>query len=207
MLGNVAFTVIPTGVWVWYLPQLQCCHVRPPLWVLCMALDKYRRWKTWKCIAIAIALCHLKNTPRHIDKNRELKQWGRERRRERYKTIDLIQYRIQSLHVGMPWNATTWFICHENKRNVGICWKKVWLVSNWTQHMLTSCNIAQHGVQTNAIRALKLHWGNTEGGGGRGWEASSPLHSNSKRVSQWDRSLVLLPPTPPSPPPPSVLIY
>ena len=28
--------------------------------------------------------------------------------------------------------------------------QNVSLVSNWTQHMPTSCNIAQHGVQTNA---------------------------------------------------------
>ena len=53
-----------------------------------MALDEYRPQR--KCITIATALCHLENTPRHISKNRELKQWGRERRRERYKTIDLI---------------------------------------------------------------------------------------------------------------------
>ena len=31
-----------------------------------MALDEHRRWKTRKCIAITIALCHLENTPRHI---------------------------------------------------------------------------------------------------------------------------------------------
>ena len=46
MLGNVAFTVIPRGVWVWYLPKtrvkLQYCHVRPPLW-RSMNTDQARR--------------------------------------------------------------------------------------------------------------------------------------------------------------------
>ena len=37
-----------------------------------MALDECRRWKTRKCIAIAIVLCHLENTPSHINKNKEL---------------------------------------------------------------------------------------------------------------------------------------
>ena len=54
-----------------------------------MALDEYK-WKSRKCFAIAIVLCHLENTPSHINKNRKLKQRGWERQRERYKTIDLI---------------------------------------------------------------------------------------------------------------------
>ena len=113
--------------------KLQYCHLRPPLW----RSMNTRRWKTRKCIVIAIALCHLENTPRHINKNRELKQWGRERGRERYKTIKLIT------SCG---NATTWFICHENKRNVGICCAKSLTgfkldarYANIMQHSLTWC--------------------------------------------------------------------
>ena len=141
MLGNVAFTVIPGfDIYPKLFAKLQCCHVRPPI----MALDKRRRWKTRKCIAFAFVLCHLENTPSHINKNRELKQRGRECQRECYKTIDLIT----------EYNHFMWECNHlahrspKNKRNVGICWAK--LVSNWTQHMPTSCNIGQHGVQTNA---------------------------------------------------------
>ena len=85
-----------------------------------MALDEYRRWKTQKCIAIAIILSHLQNTPSHISKNRELKQRGQERQRECHKTIDLIT----------EYNHFTWECNHlahwspENKTNVGICWAK-----------------------------------------------------------------------------------
>ena len=77
-------------------------------------VDEYRRRKTRKCI------CHLENTPSHINKNRELKQRGRERQRKRYKTIDLIT----------EYNNFMWECNHlahrsqENKRNVGICWAK-----------------------------------------------------------------------------------
>ena len=76
------------------------------------------RWKTRKCIAFV--LCHLENTPSHINKNRELKQRERERQRESYKTIDLIT----------KYNHFMWECNHlahrspENKRNVGICWAK-----------------------------------------------------------------------------------
>ena len=66
-----------------------------------MAVDEYRRWKTRKCIAIAIILCFLENTPSNINKNIELKQRGKERQEELYKTIDLITVLMQSLHVGM----------------------------------------------------------------------------------------------------------
>ena len=36
------------------------------------------------------------------------------------------------------------------KKMLAYVGQKVWVVSNWTQHMPTSCNIGQHGVQTNA---------------------------------------------------------
>ena len=81
-----------------------------------MALNECRRWKTRKCVAFAFVLCHLENTPSHINKNRELKQRGR----ECYKTIDLIT----------EYNHFMWECNHlahrsaENKRNVGICWAK-----------------------------------------------------------------------------------
>ena len=137
MLGNVAFTAIPRGVSLWYLPKTLCeTAILSPSSAI-MALDEYRRWKTRKCIVIAIALCHLENTARHINKNRELQQWGRGRGRERYKTIKLIT------SCG---NATTWFICHENKRNVGICCAKSLTgfkldarYANIMQHSLTWC--------------------------------------------------------------------
>ena len=71
-------------------------------------VDEYRRWKTRKCI------CHLENTPTHINKNRELKQRGRERQRERYKTIDLItEYTITSCG-----NATTWLVGHRRTKEM-----------------------------------------------------------------------------------------
>ena len=69
MLGNVPFKVIPREVCKLFA-KLQCCHVQSAI----MALDEYRRWKTRKCIAFAIVLCHLENTPSHINKNSELKQ-------------------------------------------------------------------------------------------------------------------------------------
>ena len=56
----------------------------------------------------------------HKQEQRELKQWGRERQRERYKTIDLIT----------DYNHFMWECSHlahrspENKRNVGIGWAK-----------------------------------------------------------------------------------
>ena len=60
---------------------------------------------------------------------------------------DRPNYRIQSLHVGMqlPGSSVT-----RTKEMLAYVGQKVWLVSNWTQHMPTSCNIAQHGEQTNA---------------------------------------------------------
>ena len=76
--------------------------------------------ETRKCIAFAFVLCHLENTPSHINKNRELKQLGRECQQECYKTIDLIT----------EYNNFTWECNHlahrspENKRSVGICWAK-----------------------------------------------------------------------------------
>ena len=62
-----------------------------------------------------------------------------------------LNYRIQSLDVGIqPW---TWLIGHRKTKEMlaYVGQKKFdWFQSNWTQHMPTSCNIAQHGVQTNA---------------------------------------------------------
>ena len=55
--------------------------------------------------------------------------------------------RIQSLHVGMQPTGSSVTRTKEMLAYVG---QHVWLVSNWTQHMPTSCNIGQHGVQTNA---------------------------------------------------------
>ena len=107
-----------------------------------MALDEYRRWKTRRCIAIAIILCHLENTLSHISKNRELKQRGREYQQECYKTMDLIT----------EYNHFMWECNHlvhrspENKRNVGICWAKSLtgfkldaIYANIMQHSQTWC--------------------------------------------------------------------
>ena len=115
-----------------------------------MALNEYRRWKTRKFIAIAIVLCLFENTPSHINKNRELKQRGRESQRECYKTIYLIT----------EYNHFMWECNHlvhrspENKRNVGICWAK-----GLTGFKLdaTYANIMQHSVQTNAACCVRLH--------------------------------------------------
>ena len=147
MLGNVAFTVILEGSMGLILPKALCQTAMLSRSSAIMALDEYRRWKKRKCIAVAFVLCHLENTPSHINKNRELRQRGRERQRECYKTIDS-NYRIQSLSCE---NATIWLIGHRRtKEMLAYVGQKVWLVSNWTQHMPTSCNIVQHGVQMNA---------------------------------------------------------
>ena len=98
-----------------------------------MALDEYRPWKTWKCIAIAIALCHLENTPRHINKNGELKQWGRERRRERYKTIDLI---TEYNHFMWECNHLVHWSWEQKK-----CWHMLGKKFDWFQ---TGRNTCQH---------------------------------------------------------------
>ena len=88
-VGQCCFLrLIPRRVWVWYLPQTLwetnvVTFVRHYVWHLMNTDDG----KPWKCIAIAIAFYHLENTPRHINKNRELKQWRWERQWERYKTI------------------------------------------------------------------------------------------------------------------------
>ena len=47
-------------------------------------------------------------------------------------------------------HVTTCFIVTRTKEMLAYVGKEVRLVSNRTQHMPTSCNIAQHGVQTNA---------------------------------------------------------
>ena len=101
-----------------------------------MFVDEYRRRKTRKCI------CHLENTPSHINKNRKLKQRGWERQRERYKTTDLIT----------EYNHFMWECNHlahrspENKRSVGRCWAKCLtgykldaIYANIMQHSPTWC--------------------------------------------------------------------
>ena len=128
-LGDPGFDIYPK-----LFAKLECYHICPPF----LVLDECRRWKTRKCIAFAFVLCHLENTSSHINKIRELKQRGRECQREYYKTVDLIT----------EYNHFTWECNHpvHRSREQKKCWH---MVSNWTQHM-TTCNIAQHGVQTNA---------------------------------------------------------
>ena len=124
------YRVIPRGVWVLYLPRTLCENTMLSHSFAMKALDEYRRRKTRKCIAIAIALCHLENIPRHINKNRELKQWGR-------------WTSTRTLRMQPPGSSVT-----RTKEMLAYVGQKVWLVSNWTQHMSTSCNIAQrlHGA-------------------------------------------------------------
>ena len=144
MLGNVAFTVIPRGVWVWYLPKTLCETTVLSRSSAMMALDEYRPQR--KCITIATALCHLENTPRHISKNRELKQWGRERRREGYKTIDLIT----------EYNHFLWECNHlvHRPRELKKCWHMLGKRLTGFKLDATYANIMQHiaqqDVQTNA---------------------------------------------------------
>ena len=91
MSGNVAFYGNTEGSLGLIFSQTLC---ETTMLSRSSAIMHGARWiqtmENAKCIAIAIAiaLCHLENTPRHINKNRELKQWGRERRRQRYKTRD-----------------------------------------------------------------------------------------------------------------------
>ena len=71
--------------------------------------------------------------------HRELKQWAR-------------TGTLQNTFISCG-NATTWFICHENKRNVGICWAK-----SFTGFKLdaTYANIMQHSPTwcTNELNML-----------------------------------------------------
>ena len=75
MLGNVAFTVM-TGESGFDIYPKTCCETAmlSRSSAIMAQLDEYRRWNTRKCIAFAMVLCHLENTPSHINKNRELKQ-------------------------------------------------------------------------------------------------------------------------------------
>ena len=104
-----------------------------------MALDECRRWKTRKCIAIAIALCYLENTPSHINKNRELfKERGRKRQRERYKTTDLIteynHFVWECSHVAHP-------VTGEQKK----CWHMLGKKFDWFRTgRKIYANIMQH---------------------------------------------------------------
>ena len=56
---------------------------------------------------------------------------------------------------NMLWHASSITKTKEMLADVG---QKVWLVSNFTQHVPTSCNIAQHGVQTNATCCAQQCW-------------------------------------------------
>ena len=104
-----------------------------------MVLDEYRRWKMRKCIAIAIVLCHLENTSSHINKNnRELKQRGRERQRECYKTIDLI-----TEYDHFMWECN--HLVHRSREQKK-CWHMLGKKFDWFQIKLdaTYANIMQH---------------------------------------------------------------
>ena len=126
--------------------ELQFCHVRPPLWRSMNTNDGKRENASLLLLFSTI----LKITPNHINKNRELKQRGRERQRERHKTIDLIT----------EYNHFMWECNHlahrspENKRNVGICWAKSLTgfkldatYANSMQHSPTWCTNGRNMLQ------------------------------------------------------------
>ena len=78
MLGNVAFMVIPWGsgfdIYPKLFAKLQCCHICPQLWRSMNTDDG----KCENASLLHFILCYLENTLSHINKNRELKQRGRE---------------------------------------------------------------------------------------------------------------------------------
>ena len=73
--------------------KLQCCHVCPPLW-RSINTDDGKRENASLLLLFSSILKILPVTD--INKNRELKQRGRECQRERYKTIDLRWYVTRS---------------------------------------------------------------------------------------------------------------
>ena len=46
-------------------------------------------------------------------------------------------------------HIVTYFFDHENTINVGVCLEKIWAFVNFTRHVRTSRNIAQHGVKSD----------------------------------------------------------
>ena len=70
-VGQCCFFGNTDGSLVWYPPKTLYETAMLSRSSAIMALDEYRRWKTRKWIAIAIALCHFENTPSHINKNPE----------------------------------------------------------------------------------------------------------------------------------------
>ena len=81
MLGNVAFMVTSWGRLGLIFTQNSLLNCNVAMFVRIMALDKYRRWKMRKCENASLLHFvhnHLENTLSHINKNRELKQRGRE---------------------------------------------------------------------------------------------------------------------------------
>ena len=104
--------------------KLQCCHVRPPLWRWMNADDgKPENASLWLVTQTIYQIA--------------FKQRGRERQRERYKTIDLIT----------EYNHFIWkcnYLAHrspENNRNVAICWAKSFTCFKLD---VTYANIKQH---------------------------------------------------------------
>ena len=141
MLGNVAFTVIPRGVLVWYLPQnpLGNCDVVTFVrhygagWMQTMENAKMHRCY-YNC-----SLSSWKYSQSHKQEQRAFKQRGRERQRERYKTIDLIA-EYNHLVFTSCGNATTWLIGRRRtKEMLAYVGQKVWLVSNWTPDWTHLC--------------------------------------------------------------------
>ena len=128
--------VLPREVWLWYLPKtlfetmLSCSSA----WHS-MNTDDGKRENA----SLLLLLSAILKIRWYINKNRELKQWGRERKRERYKAIDLLQNTITSCG-----NATARFIGQENKRNVGKYWTKSLTGFKLDWRNSTYANIVQH---------------------------------------------------------------
>ena len=67
VLADVGFRVF--NIYPKLFAKLQCCHVRPPRW-RSMNTDDGKRENA----SLLLLLSAILNTPRHINKNRELKQ-------------------------------------------------------------------------------------------------------------------------------------
>ena len=134
MLGNVAFTVIPRGVLVWYLPQNpmgNCDDVTfvrhyGAGWMQTMENAKMHRYY-YNC-----SLSSWKYSQSHKQEQRAFKQRGRERQRERYKTVDLI-----TEYNHFMWECN--YLTHRSSENM--CWHMLGKKFDWFQ---TRHNLCQH---------------------------------------------------------------
>ena len=140
MLGNVALTVIPRGVWVWYLPQnsfgnydiVTFLRHYGAGWMQTMENAKMHRYCYWP-------LPSWKYSQSHKQEQIAFKQRGRERQRDCYKTIDLItEYNHFINHVGMQPPGSS--VIGEQKKCCHMLGKKF----DWFQTGRNNANVMQH---------------------------------------------------------------